>query len=172
MISISSCTFKAIIVFPALALGLVLLILFVLYSLTPVCLVTIVSLAGLCTQESQDSYLCKSYIHLPTSPSTQITIATKKIAGAYIIQSCIEQMSSFYKMVLCWIWIVQAAADRIFPSSEILGCQTTNYLWFIMVRSQVEWKRVAYFVWSHTGIQRTRTHTPPSPLPSSLSRQL
>lgn len=88
-------------VFPALALGLVLLILFVLYSLTPVCLVTIGSLARLCTQESQDSYLGKSYIHLPTSPSTQIAIATKKIAGAYIMQSCIEQMSSFYEMVLC-----------------------------------------------------------------------
>lgn len=73
-----------------------------------------------------DSYLGQSYFHLPIIPSTQIAIATKKIAGTYITQSCTEQMSSFYEMVLCRISVVQAAANRITSPSEILGCQTAN----------------------------------------------
>lgn len=38
----------------------------------------------LCAQEIQNPYLGKSYFHLPTSPPTQIAIATKKIAGASV----------------------------------------------------------------------------------------
>lgn len=84
------------------------------------------SLVRLCAQEIRDSYLGQSYFHLPIIPSTQIAIATKKIADTYIIQSSTEQMSSFYEMVLCRISVVQAAANRITSPSEILGCQTAN----------------------------------------------
>lgn len=72
------------------------------------------ALAGLCWQEIQDYYLGKSYIRLPSSPPIQIAIATKKMAGAYIIESYTEQMSSFTKW--CFVeseWFKQLQTELL-----------------------------------------------------------